>query len=153
MDDNTSGPENESKFNLGVASQEAINGILNEIRKVSVNYDIKTFNSITTLGKSQHFKYRLVRQLFIRVLPFIKGINAKDIKDELNKIKVCWKPIGSGSLVYTDGGGGTMVTKNHEEVFLPGVDNKLDDFIATLVMQAQEDSKIFKVKMGEESLF
>lgn len=147
------GGGDESKFHLGLFTQEALHNILNQMKDVSVNREITTFAQKRLWGIAQHTKYHLLRELYVRALPFLKDEHQKEVKAELSKVKICWRPASgaSGGLIYSDEK--KPIMDRYEEVYIPTVDNEIDELREKIILYCQKDSQIFKVKKGEQSLF
>lgn len=74
-------------FNNAIASLELLHKISDLIVRISANQsiDINDPNYISS-GKSQHMKYRVVRQYFIMALPLINPKDKQWIKDMKDRV-------------------------------------------------------------------
>lgn len=153
---------NEGRFNFGIDNLYEISGILKKIRDMSVNPHFKENEYVLPLGKAQHIKAKLLRQLFNRIAPLInqkeyikKEDEGKTLVDKFRQrilnIKVVWLSSNMGSPIV--GQVDRAVPKGYYEAYNPQYDLEMDDIVLDLVLAMQEQGKYFMPSKREASLF
>ena len=128
MSDDESGIPSESKFNLCLETLQKASADLTDIKKISINYN-PDLSPRTTLAKAQHCKYRMIKQLFVRVYPLIKEKYREELKNLLYEMQLGWVPSGGNPGSPINLHNSKPVTERCVEYYYPDTDDKLDNFI------------------------
>lgn len=135
----------EGKFNAGIDTLKDISSIFKEIRFLSVRGHLPEYETILSLGKSQHIKYKLIKHLYIRALPLLKKDKTIDyrteIKNQIAKVKLSWLPKGMGKRIDSDKN--EAIPVGYYEAYNPQYDSLLDDIVMLISERLQDSGKYF----------
>lgn len=139
----------EGKFNLGLATLESINEILNEIQRATIQGLYPDANE----GIMQEMKHRLCRYLLLRASPFFYGKKIK-VDDKEKDLLTHYKNVFSEIKIKKIESRGMKGEQNGAySIYDEEVDEKLNSFIEEITTKLQELKGHFDPAKEEGGLF